>query len=191
MDRVVNVKSIRCISRHGAFDACLGVGLIFRFSSQQRWTPEETPFELIHGKECLYETYGDKQFRITPESFLQVNKHAAELLLHSTLKHAELDENTVLLDIGSGIGIHSILASPLVKKVYAIDPLASSIANGQFNAKLNNCSENIEWMGAFAEANLHRIVKKIGDLHGDSSRIVAIVNPSRYSLSKSTVHVSR
>lgn len=168
-----------------SFDSSVCLKLTFRFSSQQRCTPEENPFELIHGKECLYETYLDKQFRITPESFLQVNKQAAELLFQSTLKQAELDQNTILLDIGSGIGVHSIMASPLVKKIYAIDPLPSSLENGKFNAQLNNCSENIEWMGAFAEANLHRILKKVGDLHGDNSRIVAIVNPSRYSLSES------
>ncbi len=34
----------------------------------------------------------------------------------------------------------------------------------------------------FAEAHLHRILKKIGDLHGDNSNLVAIVNPFRYGL---------
>lgn len=72
----------------------------------------------------------------------------------------------------------------MAKKIYAIDPLALCIEDGKFNAKLNDCRDNIEWICGFAEANLHRILKKIGDLHGDSSRIVAIVNPLRYSLSK-------
>ena len=72
----------------------------------------------------------------------------------------------------------------MAKKVYAIDPLALDIEDGKFNAKLNDCRDNIEWICGFAEAHLHRILKKIGDLHGDKSRIVAIINPSRYSLSK-------
>jgi tRNA/tmRNA/rRNA uracil-C5-methylase (TrmA/RlmC/RlmD family) len=83
------------------------------------------------------------------------------------------------------IGVHSILASSVAKKVYAIDPLTLCIEDGKFNAKLNGCRDNIEWISGFAEAHLHRVLKKIGDLHGDKSQFVAIVNPSRYSLGKS------
>jgi len=81
------------------------------------------------------------------------------------------------------IGAFSILASSIAKKIYAIDPSSLCIEDGKFNAKLNGCRDNIEWICGFAEAHLHRILKKIGDLHGDNSRIIAIVNPSRYSLS--------
>jgi tRNA/tmRNA/rRNA uracil-C5-methylase (TrmA/RlmC/RlmD family) len=81
------------------------------------------------------------------------------------------------------IGVYSILASSIAKKIYAIDPSNLSIEDGKFNAKLNECRDNIEWICGFADAHLHRILKKIGDLHGDNSRIIAIVNPSRYSLS--------
>ena len=87
------------------------------------------------------------------------------------------------------IGVHSILASSIAKKVYAIDPLTLAIEDGKFNAKLNECQDNIEWICGFAEAHLHRILKKIGDLHGDKARIIAIVNPSRYSLSKNQQEV--
>ena len=76
------------------------------------------------------------------------------------------------------------MASPIAKKIYAIDPLKLCIEDGEFNAKLNDCRDNIEWICSYAEANLHRILKKIGDLHGDNSHLVAIINPSRYSLSK-------
>lgn len=81
------------------------------------------------------------------------------------------------------IGVYSILASSIAKKIYAIDSLALCIEDGKFNAKLNECRDNIEWICGFAETNLHRVLKKIGDLHGDKSRIIAIINPSRYSLS--------
>ena len=83
------------------------------------------------------------------------------------------------------IGAYSILASSRAKKVYAIDPQALCIEDGKFNAKLNQCRDNIEWICGFADAHLHRILKKIGDLHSDNSPIVAIVNPARYNLSKS------
>jgi tRNA/tmRNA/rRNA uracil-C5-methylase (TrmA/RlmC/RlmD family) len=81
------------------------------------------------------------------------------------------------------IGVYSTLASSIAKKIYAIDHSNLCIEDGKFNAKLNECRDNIEWICGFAETHLHRILKKIGDLHGDNSRIIAIVNPSRYSLS--------
>lgn len=140
---------------------------------------------MIHGREHLYETYQEKRFRISPNSFLQVNKRASESLIQSTLDHANLNDETILLDIGSAMGIFSIFASTKVKKVYAIDPSVSSIDDGKCNAQLNQSKDNIEWIGGFPEGNLHRVLKKISDLHSENSRIVAIVNPSRYSLSKS------
>ena len=77
---------------------------MFIFSAHNRCTSEENPFELIYGDEFIYEIYNDKRFRVSSESFLQVNKKAAELVYRSTLEHAQIDENTILLDIGSGIG---------------------------------------------------------------------------------------
>lgn len=74
------------------------------FSAHNRCTSEQNPYELIHGDEFIYEKYNEKKFRISPESFLQVNKKSAELVYSSTLEQAQIDENTILLDIGSGIG---------------------------------------------------------------------------------------
>jgi len=73
-------------------------------SSHQRCTSEQSPFELIHGDQFIHENYNEKQFRISPESFLPVNRIAAESIYASTLKQAEIDENTIVLDVGSGIG---------------------------------------------------------------------------------------
>jgi tRNA/tmRNA/rRNA uracil-C5-methylase (TrmA/RlmC/RlmD family) len=74
------------------------------FSADHRCTGEQNPFELIHGDEFIYEIYHGKKFRISPQSFFQVNKKSAESVYSTTLEHAQIDENTVVLDIGSGIG---------------------------------------------------------------------------------------
>ncbi len=77
---------------------------MFLFSANHRCTGEQNPFELIHGNEFIYEIYHGKKFRIAPESILRVNKKSAELVYSTTLEHAQIDNNTILLDIGSGIG---------------------------------------------------------------------------------------
>lgn len=73
-------------------------------SSHNRFSTEENPFELIHGDQYIYETSNDKKFRISTESFLQVNKKIAESVFTTTLKHAQIDDSTIVLDIGSSIG---------------------------------------------------------------------------------------
>lgn len=155
------------------------------FSGEYRCSADENPFELIFGEKFLYENYDEKRFRISPSSFLRANKTTAEELVRLTLQQADLNDETILLDIGSAIGTFSILAAEKVKKVYSIDPSLSSIDDAKFNAELNRTKQNIEWISGFPEGNLHRVLKKISDLHSNSSRIVVIVNPSRYSLSKS------
>ncbi|CAF4098854.1 unnamed protein product [Rotaria magnacalcarata] len=175
----------------GSGHECEINSIYFQACANNRCTSEDNPFELIYGDEFIYEIYNEKKIRISPESFVQANKKAAELIYELTLKHAQIDENTIVLDIGSGMGVHSVMASTIAKKVYAIDPLALCIEDGKFNAKLNNCRDNIEWICGFSEIHLHRILKKLGDLHGNHSRIVAIVNPSRYSLSNRITTVLR
>lgn len=59
---------------------------------------------MIYGSDFIYETYNEKKFRISPESVLQVNKKTAETIYSTTLKTAQIDENTIVLDIGSGLG---------------------------------------------------------------------------------------
>lgn len=73
-------------------------------SAYPRCTSEQSPFQLIHGDQFIYETYNEKKFRISPDSFQQVNQKSAELIYSTVLNHAQIDENTILLDIGSGVG---------------------------------------------------------------------------------------
>ncbi|CAF1043291.1 unnamed protein product, partial [Didymodactylos carnosus] len=141
-------------------------------------------YELLYGDEYLFEIYNGKKFRISVESPLVGNKQAMESVYELVMKHAQIDKDTIVLDIGgSGIGVYSVLSSPLAKRVYSIEPLQSAIADGQYNAKLNNCEDNIQWMYGFDEAQLHRVIQKVGEMNGTDTKIVAIVNPSRFDLS--------
>ena len=106
MDQVVNVKLIQFIFKHGRLDLLVLIifKVLFFLSADYRCTSNESPFELIYGNEFIYEIYNENKFRISPESFLQINKKVAESIYRSTLEHAQIDENTIVLDIGSGIG---------------------------------------------------------------------------------------
>jgi tRNA (uracil-5-)-methyltransferase len=58
----------------------------------------------LFGEPYLYETIRNKEFRISPEAFFQVNSSAAEVLYDKTLELASLSKKTTLLDLGCGSG---------------------------------------------------------------------------------------
>jgi tRNA/tmRNA/rRNA uracil-C5-methylase (TrmA/RlmC/RlmD family) len=53
---------------------------LFLQSPHTRCNSEQAPFELLHGESHIVETIGKFRFRLSPESFFQVNTPAAEVL---------------------------------------------------------------------------------------------------------------
>lgn len=59
---------------------------------------------LIHGTPYIYEKLLDREFRISPDSFFQINVKAAEVLHEEIFKLAEFSNMTTLLDLCCGVG---------------------------------------------------------------------------------------
>lgn len=59
---------------------------------------------LIHGTPYIYEKLLDREFRISPDSFFQINVKAAEVLYEEIFKLAEFSNLTTLLDLYCGVG---------------------------------------------------------------------------------------
>ena len=61
------------------------VSIYYQCSQHTRATAEQCPFVLIHGQSHIYEQIGDYEFRISPESFFQINTQAARLLYDTVI----------------------------------------------------------------------------------------------------------
>lgn len=130
----------------------------------------------IYGQDNFMEKINNLFFKVSYNSFFQVNNYI-NLELFNLIK-----ENIVgktVLDLYSGVGTLSIVASKAVDKVYAIEVIANAVKNALINAKINKC-DNINFI-------LGKVEDKIGFINDKIDTI--IVDPARAGLDKKTIEV--
>ena len=122
----------------------------------------------IYGQDNFMEKINNLFFTVSYNSFFQVNNYI-NLELFNLIK-----ENIVgktVLDLYSGVGTLSIVASKVVDKVYSIEVIPNAVKNALINAKINKCD------------NINFILGKVED------KIGFIVDPARAGLDKKTIEV--
>ncbi|NPV80497.1 MAG: 23S rRNA (uracil(1939)-C(5))-methyltransferase RlmD [Firmicutes bacterium] len=98
---------------------------------------------LLLGRDWLTEHIHGLEFRVSAESFLQVNPAATELLYGVILGYANLTGEETVLDAYSGIGTISLLLAQRARHVYGIEVVETATRNAIENATLNglhNCT---------------------------------------------------
>lgn len=129
-------------------------------------------FILRNGKEYLKDTIGPYVFKISPQSFFQVNNEQARVLYSKALEYANLSGKETVIDAYCGIGSIAIFIASQAKKVIGVEVLETAIEDARQNAKLNNIS-NTEFVAGKAEKWLPQWVKEGGRAE------VIIVDPPR------------
>lgn len=130
----------------------------------------------IYGQDNFMEKINNLFFTVSYNSFFQVNNYI-NLELFNLIK-----ENIVgktVLDLYSGVGTLSIVASKVVDKVYSIEVIPNAVKNALINAKINKC-DNINFI-------LGKVEDKIGFINDKIDTI--IVDPARAGLDKKTIEV--
>lgn len=130
----------------------------------------------IYGQDNFMEKINNLFFTVSYNSFFQVNNYI-NLELFNLIK-----ENIVgktVLDLYSGVGTLSIVASKVVDKVYSIEVIPNAVKNALINAKINKC-DNINFI-------LGKVEDKIGFINDKIDTI--IVDPVRAGLDKKTIEV--
>lgn len=130
----------------------------------------------IYGQDNFMEKINNLFFTVSYNSFFQVNNYI-NLELFNLIK-----ENIVgktVLDLYSGVGTLSIVASKVVDKVYSIEVIPNAVKNALINAKINKC-DNINFI-------LGKVEDKIGFINDKIDTI--IVDPARAGLDKKTIKV--
>ncbi|GJM16479.1 MAG: putative RNA methyltransferase [Thermodesulfobacteriota bacterium] len=90
------------------------------------------------------------KFMTTPSAFNQVNSSINELMINTVIEWAELNENTTVLDLYSGIGNFSIPLAQASKEVLGIEISKNSVKLANKNAELNSVT-NIVFQNASSE----------------------------------------
>ena len=131
----------------------------------------------IYGQDNFMEKINNLFFTVSYNSFFQVNNYI-NLELFNLIKENIIGKT--VLDLYSGVGTLSIVASKVVDKVYSIEVIANAVKNALINAKINKC-DNINFI-------LGKVEDKIGFIINDKIDTI-IVDPARAGLDKKTIEV--
>lgn len=127
---------------------------------------------VVVGQEFLTDVVLGRKFRISADSFFQVNLVQAATLVERAIAMLEPQRNDIVLDGYSGVGLFSAFLSPRVSRVIAVESQPSAVMDARASATLNN-QNNVTAL----EGTLERV---LGQLHYRRERIdLALVDPPR------------
>ena len=104
----------------------------------------------IYGTDYITDYIGDIQFRISAQSFYQVNPLQTEKLYQKALEYADLNGSEKVWDMYCGIGTISLFLSKKANQVYGVEIVPQAIEDAKKNAKLNDI-KNAEFFTGSAE----------------------------------------
>ena len=114
---------------------------------------------LVFGNDQITDQIGDLKFRISPQSFFQINSLQTPRLYDLAIKQADLGSDDVVIDAYSGIGTIGLSVAKHVKAVRGIEVVRDAIKDAKDNAELNGI-ENAKYYLGKAEEIMPRWAKK-------------------------------
>lgn len=90
----------------------------------------------IYNNDYLLETVNDITYKISYDSFFQVNINTASKLFKIIEDNTKNDD--IVLDLYGGVGTLGLSASKKAKEVLSVEIVPNATENGKYNAKLNN-----------------------------------------------------
>lgn len=131
--------------------------------------------KLFYGEDFLYENINGIFYKISYDSFFQVNPYIAEKIFNIIKEN--INSNETVLDIYSGVGTLSLTASTVAKKVIGIEIVENAVLNAIHNAKINKIN-NVDFL-------LNDATKAITKLNLSFDKV--IVDPPRAGLTKTVI----
>lgn len=92
----------------------------------------------LYGKENIIDRLSHSTFKISDQSFYQINSAQTEKLYNKAIDYAQLTGNETVLDTYCGIGTIGLYMAPHAKHVYGVEVVPAAIKNAQQNAIINH-----------------------------------------------------
>ena len=90
-------------------------------------------YVVLSGNNHIYEKVNGNNFRVSAQSFFQVNTNGADILVETVKKYLALTHKETLLDLYSGVGLFSLCLANYVNKVVAVESFPVSVEDARFN----------------------------------------------------------
>lgn len=113
--------------------------------------------KLEYGKEYLVEEIDDLKFNISPKSFFQVNKEISKMMYEKAVSY--INDSDLTLDLYSGTGTITSLASKKSKNVIGIEVIKDSVNDANNNIKINNIN-NVSFICDRVENKIEELKNK-------------------------------
>ncbi len=135
---------------------------------------------VIYGQGYIEDKLGEYIFKISPNSFYQVNPVQTEKIYNYAIEQAKLKKDDIVCDLYCGIGTIGIFASKYVDKVYGIEIVEEAVKNAKENAKINNIN-NAEFLTGDVEQAFEKLLER------NIKPSVIFVDPPRKGLDEKTI----
>ncbi|MEG1150043.1 MAG: class I SAM-dependent RNA methyltransferase, partial [Bacilli bacterium] len=132
--------------------------------------------ETIYGENFLYEMINNYIFKISYNSFFQVNSSMASNLFK--IISDSITPDATVLDLYCGVGSLSIVEAKKAFEVIGIEIVPNAVINAIENARINKCN-NVSFLLNDVENAIGKISKKID---------VVVVDPPRKGLDTTTLN---
>lgn len=116
----------------------------------------------LYGKDTIEDTLCDVRFELSPLSFYQVNRQAAQKLYRLAAELADFKGDELLVDLYCGAGTIGLSMASKVKELIGVEIVPDAVKNARANAErcgVKNarfiCADAKEAAAELAEQNLH------------------------------------
>ncbi len=135
-------------------------------------------YNLVYGDTYLEEKLGNYIFKISSDSFFQVNPKMCIKLYDKIVEYGNFTGDEVVLDLYCGTGTIGIYISKFVKKVIGYEINNYAVKDAIINSR-NNLVDNIEFVCGSSELSFENITDNID---------IIIVDPPRSGLNENTIN---
>lgn len=115
--------------------------------------------KVLFGLGYIEDKISDLTFKISAQSFYQVNPIQTEILYEKAIDFASLTGNETVLDAYCGVGTIGLVAAKKAKKVIGVEVVKEAVLNAKENAKINKLN-NAEFYHDDATSFIHRLANE-------------------------------
>ena len=136
-------------------------------------------YRVIYGERYIEDILCGVRFRITPESFYQVNHDGAEILYALAKEKAicDLSDKISLVDMYCGTGTIGLSMSDVAKEIVGVEIVEGAVECAKINAQINGF-ENAKFYAGDAK-DIESLFVSVETQHGNLTPDVVVLDPPR------------
>lgn len=155
--------------------------------------PADAPTLHLFGPQIAYEELLGMRFRVSAQSFFQVN-HDATITLYSLVRDmvtsfaADNGRDTVVLDVCCGTGTIGLLLAKHVRRVVGIEMVPEAIDDAKHNAEINGVQNATFFVGKIEDVLKGNSFESM--VQG-ATQVIAVLDPARGGMHPSVLRALR